>query len=204
MSLFSPLVQNLLEKLTTYCFSSYLCATSLCWRETRYCSPQATLASGSCFRWASSTASLIWSHILSGKQEKDLNIRITMCAGLFPHVTFCCMSHSSSGQSLKISDFTAPSRLVLHIIPVKSFWPIFSLSLVNAWQCDMVHCNAIRSSKHRHTVINYYTETHSNVLIFNCTSTIHTGTLYFLLHYIGYIWELKLLSLKIFLHKTYD
>lgn len=31
--------------------------------------PHATLASGSCLRWASSTASLIWSQILSVKQE---------------------------------------------------------------------------------------------------------------------------------------
>lgn len=32
--------------------------------------PQATLASGSILRWASRTASLIWSHILSRRQKK--------------------------------------------------------------------------------------------------------------------------------------
>lgn len=33
--------------------------------------PQATLAFGSCFKWASNTASLIWSHILSKWEQKE-------------------------------------------------------------------------------------------------------------------------------------
>lgn len=32
--------------------------------------PHATLAFGSCFKWASNTASLIWSHILSVCQRR--------------------------------------------------------------------------------------------------------------------------------------
>lgn len=38
-------------------------------RRRRHLLPQATLASGSCFKWASRTASLIWSHILSEREE---------------------------------------------------------------------------------------------------------------------------------------
>lgn len=33
--------------------------------------PQATLASGSCFKCASRMASLIWSHILSKRKKKE-------------------------------------------------------------------------------------------------------------------------------------
>ena len=36
--------------------------------------PQATLAFGSCFKWASRMASLIWSQILSKEDENKKNI----------------------------------------------------------------------------------------------------------------------------------
>ena len=47
---------------------------------SRHLLPQATLALGSCLRWASSTASLIWSQILSGGEGTC--IRITEIVGL--------------------------------------------------------------------------------------------------------------------------
>lgn len=161
---------------------SYLCTTSLCGRETHCYSPQATLASGSCLRWASSTASLIWSHILSGKEDLNTWISGSVCVpGRFlvwpsaAHVTFLIWAEPEDIRFHR-------SIRVLHIIHIRSFGPMNSLGLVNACQCDTVHCNAMRSSKHRHTVVNYWNTL--NFPFFYSHSTPHGSAIF--------IWQLKL------------
>ena len=43
------------------------------------CLPHATLALGSCLRWASKTASLTWSHILSERRDKNYSFTWFKC-----------------------------------------------------------------------------------------------------------------------------
>ncbi len=135
---------------------SCLCTTSLWWREPHCYLPQATLASGSCLRWASSTASLIWSHILSGKQDLNTWISGSVCVpGWFlvwpsaAHVTFLIWAEP---EDIRFHH----SIRVLHIIHIRNFglWIASAWWRVLVWH--MVHCNSIRSSKHCQTVFNYW------------------------------------------------
>lgn len=84
-----------------------------------------------------------WSGHKSYLEKQKLNSSISGSAGSFPRATFCCTWHSSSGQSLKISDF---SIRALHITPIRNRGPMNSLHI----GVTCMNCNSIRSSKHWH------------------------------------------------------
>lgn len=90
--------------------------------------PQATLALGSCLRWASSTASLIWSQILSGcpsPTDSDVNMKAPSSLREWSHKPSTgpfIVSHFSTSL-LQGDNFKAECLPVVSFLSLSLFFP---------------------------------------------------------------------------------